>query len=153
MNLQSKKVNTPALNVLGKTKAQEFIDDGLKSLEENWTNREADKEDPGCVLVYGVDKGETFAYVMQKDIHDYYEYAALLRENEAKLGKKDLPFGKIKWVMPKAIKLEMMSRGYPVDEILMSGDTYEIDVFIEQHFPQLKTTNLILSKQKVPVIH
>ena len=146
------KLKTPALSVIGESKANDVLEEGLKTLTENWRNSEPDREDPNCILHYGVDKGEVFGYCEQTDIADYLEYAQYLRDNEIKIGSKDLPFGKIKWVMPRIIKLEMMSRGYPVDEIVSSGDLYEIDVFIEKNFPSLKTTNLILAKQKVPVI-
>ena len=146
------KVKAPALIVIGESKARDEIDAGLNSLSNDWHNKEADKEDPNCILHYGVSGGEVFGYCEQRDMDNYLNYAQHLRENEFKIGKKDLPFGKLKWIMPRAVKLEMKARGWPVDEILETGDLYEIDVFIEKHFPELKATSLILSKQKVPLL-
>ena len=145
-------LNTPALSVIGESKAQDEISAGLNSLSDDWHNVEADREDPNCKIHYGVAGGKLFGYCEQSDMNNYLEYARHLRENEFKLGKKDLPFGKLKWIMPRAVKLEMMARGYPIDEIMESGDMYEIDIFIEKHFPELKATSLILSKQKVPLL-
>ena len=134
-------------------KANEEMELGSKHITDNWKNVERDPVDPKCKLVYGVDKGETFAYAEQEDFDDYVALAAEFRALEAENKGKDSWLGKPKWILPRIVKLELMARGYPVEDIIESGDMYEIDLFVEKHFPELKTTNLMLSKQKVPLVN
>lgn len=144
--------NAEAINILGQTMAKEEVEAQKRSLTDNWENCEIDPVDPKCKLYYGVDKGETYAYAVQEDFADYIALAAEFRQLEAEGKHKDSWLGKPKWILPRIIKLEMEARGYPIEDIMESGDLYEIDLFVEKHFPQLKTTNLILSRQKVPVV-
>lgn len=148
------KINTPAINVLGETIANDEIATRNKTLTENWKNCEVDPVDPKCKLYYGVDKGDTFAYAVQEDFDDYVKLAAEMRQLEfnRKESGKDSWLGKTKWILPRIIKLEMEARGYPVEDIIATGDLYEIDLFVEKNFPELKTTNLILSRQKLPAL-
>ena len=148
------KINTPAINVLGETIANDEIATRNKTLTENWKNCEVDPVDPKCKLYYGVDKGDTFAYAVQEDFDDYVKLAAEMRQLEfnRKESGKDSWLGKTKWILPRIIKLEMEARGYPVEDIIATGDLYEIDLFVVKNFPELKTTNLILSRQKLPAL-
>ena len=139
-------LSMPALNVLGSVKAKAMIESGLKSLSENWENVERDNIDPNCIIRYGVDKGEVFGQAIQTDIEDYIELARLKREIETENPKNNdnnpfLPtFG-----LPRAVKLDLEARGFPVDEMIQSGDFKEIHGIIEKEFPQLKWTNVILT--------
>ena len=142
--------NAEALGVLGKVFAEEKCVESEKRITENWKNVEVDPQDPKCKLIYGVEHGDVFAHAAQEDFDDYIKLAAEYRMLENENKGKDSWLGKIKWIMPRIVKLEMEARGYPIDEMVREGDLYEIDCFIEKNFPELKTTNLILKHGKLP---
>ena len=140
------------INAAVKKTAEMLIDEGTRELNKNWENIEVDSYDPKCKLVYGVQDGKAYGYAVQEDFDDYVKYAKELRDMEGSLGKKDLWLGKIKWILPRAIHLDLIARGYPIQEMQESGDLYEIDCYVEDNCPELKTTKLFLKRQKTKKI-
>ena len=142
-----KNLKTPALNILGEVKARKLIADGNKSLKDNWENTERHPHDKNCIIKYGVDKGEVYGQVIQLDMEEYIELARLKREIELDNPKNNdnnpfLPtFG-----LPMAIRMELEARGFPLQEMMNSGDFTEINGIIEREYSYLKWTNVILKK-------
>ena len=61
---------------------------------------------------------------------------------------KDSWLGTVKWILPRAIHIDLIARGYPVEDMIASGNLYEIDKYVEENCPELKTTKLLLKKLK-----
>ena len=148
MKKEKGKINIPSLNRLGSVMAQNAIDDGLKNLKEDWENREVDSKDPNCEIVYGVADGKVYGYAIQKDFDGYKQLAAYMRQLEGDGTSHDSWLGKPKWILPRAIEIDLTARGYPLQEIIESGNTKEIDHYVEDNCPELKTTKLYLKALK-----
>ena len=147
--MDKKEFSMPALNVLGGMKAQELINKGEKSLNENWENTEKHPHDRNRIIKYGVDKGEVYGKAIQPDMDEYIELARLKREIEKANPKNHdnnpfLPtFG-----LPFAVRMDLEARGYDFEEMTQTGDFTEIHGIIEREFPYLKWTNVILTKRQ-----
>ena len=122
------------------------LDKETKALNENWSFTESHPD--GFKVTYAMQDGKIVAWGTQEDLGDYLELCALKRQAESEnpnyLSKAMIQ----KWILPPVIKFDLEARGYPVDEMLKTGDTYELDVIIEDQYPLLKCTNLILKKYK-----
>ena len=143
------KIYTPAINVLGETKAKKYIDAGNKSLKENWENKERDSVDPKCILVYGVKDGQVYGGCIQEDFNDYIELAKLKREIEKDNPKNNdnNPFMPI-FGLPRAIELDLTFRGYPMEEMKAHGDYRELYHMLDTELKAFKWTNRFLSLNK-----
>ena len=62
--------------------ATQYVNDMKKSMESDWENREVDKTDPNCILVYGVKDKQAYGYAIQKDFDEYKRLARYMRELE-----------------------------------------------------------------------
>ena len=140
------KLDIPSLNKLGKQMAINEVNDMKKSMESDWENREVDRVDPNCIIVYGVKDGAAYGYAIQKDFDEYKRLARYMRELEGDGAGKDSWLGKVKWILPRAIHIDLIARGYPVEEMIKSGNFEEIDAYVEDTCPELKTTKLFLKK-------
>ena len=144
--MEKGRLNIPSLNKLGEVMAVNHVNETKKSMEADWENREVDSIDPNCVIVYGVKDGAAYGYAIQKDFDEYKRLARYMRELEGNGAGKDAWLGKIKWILPRAIHIDLIARGYPVEEMKQTGDFSEIDAYVEDHCPELKTTKLFLKK-------
>ena len=137
----------PALNVLGEVTANALIEKGEKSLEENWENVYVHPHDSNCIIRYGVDKGEVYGQAIQTNMDDYITLAKLKREAEIDNPKNhdNNPF-LVAFGLPTSIKLDLEARGFPINDMVESGDFTEIHGIIETEYPYLKWTNVILRK-------
>ena len=138
---------TPAVNSSLKDIAAEKIAAGEKTLFEDWINSERHPRDPQCIKHYGVQNGQVVGWVEQKDYPTYVELAQLMREQEAPKNPGDT-FGKLAFILPEAVVLDAIARGYDVPAMQESGDYSELYGYIEKYVPELKTTKLKLSKNK-----
>ena len=122
------------------------IDKETKALNEDW--KFSEKHPDGFTVHYAMNGGKIVAWGTQEDIGDYLELCALKRQAESE-NPKYLSKAMIqKWILPPVIKFDLEARGFPVDEMLKHDDTYELDCIIEDQYPLLKCTNLILKKYK-----
>lgn len=144
--MEKGRINIPSLNRLGEQMAMNEVNDLKKSMESDWENREVDKVDPNCIIVYGVKDGAAYGYAIQKDFDDYKRLAAYMRQLEGDGSAKDSWLGTIKWILPRAIHIDLIARGYPVEEMIQSGNLEEIDAYVEDNCKELKTTKLFLKK-------
>ena len=144
--MEKGRLNIPSLNKLGEVMAVNHVNDTKKSMEADWENREVDKMDPSCIIVYGVKDKRAYGYAIQKDFDDYKRLARYMRELEGNGAGKDSWLGKPKWILPRAIYIDLIARGYPVEEMQHTGDFSEIDAYVEDNCPELKTTKLFLKK-------
>lgn len=144
--MEKGRLDIPSLNKLGEVMATQHVNEMKKSMESDWENREVDKIDPNCIIVYGVKDKKAYGYAIQKDFDEYKRLARYMRELEGDGSGKDSWLGKVKWILPRAIHIDLLARGYPVEDMIASGVLYEIDKYVEENCPELKTTKLILKK-------
>ena len=123
---------------------QAKLDNSLKS--ENWKNVQPYSD--GCRLHYGVHDGKFFAYGEQDDINEIKQYCRERRMEEANNPNAYKWLGVVKWVMPKILELELMARGYPIEQMIATGELKELDKVFEKEYPEFKTTNLTLTTIK-----
>lgn len=142
--IKKKRLALPGILSLTEKMADNAVLDGKKNLGEDWENRFRDDEDPNCELVYGVKNGKAYGYALQHDFEEYKKLAKYLRELEKDGSQKDSWLGTMKWVLPRAIMIDLEARGYPISEIMASGDFSDIDHYVEDNCPELKTTKLML---------
>ena len=130
-------------------KAKDEIAAGDRSLKENWENVERHPNDPNCIIRYGVDKGEVYGCAIQLDIDEYVELAKLKRELEKDNPKNhdNNPF-LATFGLPTSVRMELEARGFPIQDMITSGDFTEIHGIIEREYPYLKWTNVLLRKNK-----
>ena len=144
--MEKGRLDIPSLNKLGKQMAINEVNDAKRSMESDWENREVDRVDPNCIIVYGVKDGAAYGYAIQKDFDDYKRLARYMRELEGDGTGHDSWLGKPKWILPRAIYIDLIARGYPVEEMKQTGNFEEIDAYVEDNCKELKTTKLFLKK-------
>ena len=135
------KLQTPG--ILSRMEEMISVDDELNALNDDWENKEIHPD--GFTVVYGMQDGKGYAYAIQDDVDQIVEYCRKEREIEAANPKAFEWLGVRKWVMPSFLKFELEARGYPVDEIINSGDLRELDKVFETEFSEFKLTNLCLT--------
>ena len=130
-------------NVKQLLKLEAAADKSLK--EDDWENKEVLGD--GTIVTNGCKNGELYAYATHNQIADYVEYCRTAREVEAEMlaSKKDLWLGLPKWIMMDWMRLELMARGYPVDEMINAGETKEFDKIYDTEWQEFKLTNLLLT--------
>lgn len=114
-----------------------------KALNENWKNQTVSQD--GSIIHYGCEDGKFYAYAEWDKMAEVIADCRAIREEEAKDPNAYKWLGVQKWIMPSFIKLDLESRGVPVDEILQSGDHRELDKFFETDYKEFKLTNLSLN--------
>ena len=124
-------------------KAKQKAEQDNKLANEDWKNTEQYSE--GCRVVYGVEGGKFFAYGEQDDLEEIKWYCRQKRMEEAANPKAFHWLGVQKWVMPKILELELMSRGFPIEQMIASGDLKELDKLFDTEFKEFKLTNLMLT--------
>ena len=130
-------------NVKELLKQEALADNSLKS--EDWENKEVLGD--GTVVTNGCKNGELYAYASHNQIADYIDYCRQARIVEAEMlaSKKDLWIGLPKWIMMDWMRLELMARGYPVDEMIAEGETKEFDKIYDTEWKEFKLTNMLLT--------
>ena len=113
-----------------------------KSLNENWSNKTVSTD--GSVVHYGCQDGKFFAFAEWDQMVPVMEDLRVIREEEAKNPNAHKWLGGMLWIMPPFIKLDLESRGVPVDEMLQSGEHRELDPYFERDYPEFKLTNMSL---------
>ena len=121
-------------------KAIEKAENGLE--KENWSNKSVSTD--GSVVHYGSEDGKFYAYATWDLMADVIADCKAIREIEAECPDAYKGMGLNMWIMPPFIKLDLESRGVPVDEILKSGSHSELDKYFEDDYREFKLTNLSL---------
>ena len=142
-----KRLNAPGIISKLKDYAAEAVAAGEKTLTEDWLNHEVSPRDPNCIYHYGVQRGDLTGWVEQKDYKAYADLAKEYRNLEASGGIKDW-FGKLAFVLPESVSIDIVARGYPLKEMQETGDYSELYQYIEKYVPELKTTNLKLTPNR-----
>ena len=120
---------------------QAKLDNSLKN--ENWEN--VQEYAGGCRVVYGCQDGKLYAYGVQDDISEIIAECRRVREEEAANPNAYKWLGVRKWHMPKILELELMSRGYPIEQMIRENELSELDKLFDTEFKEFKLTNLMLS--------
>ena len=136
-----KKISTPG--ILSALELKVSLDDELKGLNEDWENKELHPD--GFTVVYGMQDKKMYAYAVQDDVEQIVEYCRLRRDDERSNPESYKWLGVQKWAMPSFLKFELEARGYPVQEMINSGDFKELDKVFEFEYPEFKLTNLCLT--------
>ena len=134
------------------------VEDGSKSLEEDWKNVEAEpcrvcfttgvdsenhiKKCIACngtrkdyTLEYGVEGGKIFARAHQHGMEAYVELCAGYREAERQNTKAHHDtMGLELYKAPSIVRLELMARGVPFDKLEAAGEYMEICREMEKVF-------------------
>ena len=158
------EAQTSAFNIKMEAKAQELIDHGEKTLEDDWENVEAktcsvckgsgiDLEEKiscyGCEgsgksyeVRYGVSGGHIYANVSQWGLEFFKEMCKAHREAEVESVRKKRPMlGLAK--LPPIIEMEFKAAGIPVDELMTNSEgVLELARIVKQVCPEYLTTNL-----------
>lgn len=141
------KLNSPGIIDKLKDYAASEVAHGEKTLAEDWVNTEVSPRDPNCVYHYGVQRGNLFGRVVQKDYDNYVKLAQEYRDLEKEGQIKDW-FGKLAFILPESVSIDIVARGYPLSDMQATGDYTELYPYIENHVPELKTTNLKLTPNR-----
>ena len=142
-----KRLSTPGIIDKLKDYAAVELATGEKTLKDDWLNTEVSPRDPNCTYYYGVQRGNLTGYVVQKDYANYVELAKEYRELEKSGGAKDW-LGKLAFVLPESVSIDIVARGYPLTDMQQTGNYSELYEYIEKHVPELKTTNLKLTPNR-----
>ena len=142
-----KRLSAPGIISKLQDMAAEAIALGEKNLKDDWLNHEVSPRDPNCVYHYGVQRGNLTGWVEQRDYPKYVELAQEYRDLEATGEIKDW-FGKLAFVLPESVSIDIVARGYPLQEMHATGDFSEMYEYIEKFVPELKTTKLKLTPNR-----
>lgn len=118
-------------------------------LVKDWETTE--KLEDGLSITYGVKDKKSFAFFIEDDFEERLIACKYFRDREMGLLDRQKTPHNQEYIITKGLRLELMARGIPVDEIMMSGDQKaweEIDYIIETEFPLLKLTNRTLLRRK-----
>ena len=165
-NKPNNNIEAPAICNHIRSEVQSAIEEGEKSLEEDWTNIEKepcnnckgsgyDLEDRmTCIACdgtgtdyefhYGVVDGVVYARVVQNGIEAFLEYCKTRREEETNEWKKDYALGLSAFAIPNSVRCELVAQGYPVDDWEKAGDMRSFARAVQKHYPLFMTTNVII---------
>ena len=161
---EGKKMATPNLSSIVKNGAMDMMKAGSDGLEEDWSaspdimkcgackGTGFDFEDGvpciGCdgsgkdyEIHYGVKDGAAYAYVVQYGHDAIIEYCKACREAEVDNLRVNAAMLRA-FVLPQAIRMDLIAAGWPVDEMVNSGNNRELANHIAKSYPEYLTTNL-----------
>ena len=140
------------------------VEHGEATLEDDWINKEVQPcrmcnasgydldEKMSCIacdgtgvdyeLVYGVQDGIAYAKVVQNGMQAIMDVCKAKRERETKQWVKQA--GKEVFMIPNSARLELIAKGYPVDEWEKAGDMRSYAKAVQRYFPAFMTTNLVI---------
>jgi len=160
-------MKTPTLEKCFENEAQDMVEAGMKSLQEDWKNTEQKAckvcqgtgIDPvdlhmcyGCdgtgvsmVVEYGVSGGQFYSRITERGIDRLKDLCAAYREQHRDMGLINRANASMQhtYLLPEAAKMELTFMYPEFEEMVNVGDHRSIAKLVQKHYPEFLTTSHI----------